>query len=175
MRKLLLAILLTSSCFPMSQAQQVRLAKVGLGMTEAELKQVLDGASPHYTDRTSSFAGKRSMLAVTEEESYLFTFANDKVVAFSLVHLLPAGQQPFLPAGQEPTLKALRDLVIMQTWTPASVNAGDTFWLSDAHGAPLSTLGTCAPTVSAAWKPSVAQKSGETPSTVGLMEPVVTN
>jgi hypothetical protein len=57
MRKLLLAILLTSSCLPTSQAQQVRLAKVGLGMTEAELKQVLDGASPHYTDRTSSFAG----------------------------------------------------------------------------------------------------------------------
>jgi hypothetical protein len=61
---------------------------------------------------------------------------SSRVAAFSLMHILPSGQQPFLAAGQEPTEKVLRDLITGQTWKPAAIQQGDTFWATDGQVLP---------------------------------------
>ena len=103
-------------------------------------------------------------------------FIDDHVAAFSVVHILPPGQQPFLPSGQEPTVSTLRNLITKQTWAPSEILGGDTWWFSDLPGAPLSKASQCTPTSGKAWLPfgSVSGvKPDETPakSTVGLMKP----
>ena len=79
------------------------------------------------------------LVAETEAESFVFTFIDGKVAAFSVMHILPPGQLPFLPPGQQPTVSILRGLITKQTWTPAEINKGDTWWFSDATGAPYPT------------------------------------
>ena len=174
MRPIALALVLATAYSVTLHAQQVRLSKVGLGMTEPELKKALVGSSPRYTERPAGADGLRSLLAVTEEESFLFSFADDKVAAFSLIHLIPPGQQPFLPPGQEPTVKVLRDLVIKQTWAPISLTRGNTFWLSDATGAPLMDTKECPVSAMTGWK-LFTGVTVQARSSVGLMKPVAEN
>ncbi len=89
-------------------------------------------------------------------------------------------QLPFLPPGQQPTVSFLRGLITKQTWTAAAINKGDTWWLSDATGAPLSNASQCHPESGEAWLPfgavSIA-KAGKPParSTEGLMKPLFTS
>ena len=86
-----------------SFAQKVKLAKVALGMSETEVKAALGSSSPHYIDQPSANPELHLLIAETADESFGFTFINDHVAAFSLMHVLSAGQQPFLKPGQEPT------------------------------------------------------------------------
>lgn len=151
-------------------SQKVKLAKISLGMTEAEVKEALAPSTPHYIDQTST-PKLRSLVAETAEESFAFTFIEGHVAAYSLMHVLPAGQQPFLAPGQEPTVKVLRDLVIGQTWKPASVDKGDTSWFSDAAGSPLLDATTCMPQSSQAWQPLGTVKGATMKTTEGLMRP----
>jgi hypothetical protein len=95
------------------------------------------------------------LVAEAEGESFAFTFIDGRVAAFSLMHILPPGQQPFLPSGQEPTVNTLRNLVIRQTWTPAEIKKGDTLWMSDASGEPLSDTLKCVPKSGNGWLPLV--------------------
>jgi len=107
-----------------------------------------------------------------------FAFIDGKAAAFSVVHLLPPGQLPFLPPGQQPTVSILRGLIAKQTWAPAEINKGDTWWFSDATGAPLSGASQCHPQSGEAWLPAgpiPSAKPGEAPErpTEGLMKPSV--
>ena len=119
-------------------AQNVKLANIALGMSEEEVKTALDSSAPFYVNQASDYPDMHYLVAETEMESHVLTLIDDKVVAFSVTHILPPGQLPFLPPGQQPTVSILRGLITKQTWNPSQINKGDTLWLSDASGAPLS-------------------------------------
>ena len=156
--------------------QNVKLAGIGLGMTEAEVKTALTASAPFYVNQPSAYPDMQYLVAETESESLAFTLIDGKVAAFSVVHFLPPGQLPFLPQGQQPTVPILRGLITRQTWDPAAINKGDTLWLSDANGAPLTSASQCAPISGTAWLPFgpvPGAKPGEPAvrSTVDLLKP----
>jgi hypothetical protein len=147
-------------------------------MNESEVKAALAPSAPYYVNQGSDSPDLHYLVAESEAESFAFTFIDGRVAAFSLMHILPPGQQPFLPPGQEPTVSTLRNLVIKQTWTPAEIKKGDTVWLSDATGAFLSDALQCAPKLGKGWLPFGPipdSKAGDPPakSMVGLMKPAL--
>src|SRR5271165_6186379 len=157
-------------------AQNVKLANIALGMSETEVKAALASNAPFYVNQASDYPDMDYLVAETEMESYAFTVIDGKAAAFSVVHILPPGQLPFLPPGQQPTVTILRGLIRKQTWTPAEINKGDTWWFSDSTGAPLSDASKCRPKSGEAWLPFgpvPSAKPGESPakSTEGLMKP----
>jgi hypothetical protein len=159
--------------------QNLKLANIALGMSEAEVKAALRSTAPFYTNQASDYTDMRYLVAETEMESYVFTLIDGKVAAFSVTHILPPGQLPFLPPGQQPTVSILRGLITKQTWTPAEINHGDTWWFSDAAGSPLPNALQCRPESREAWLPfgpMPGAKPGEPPakSTEGLMRPSFT-
>jgi hypothetical protein len=161
-------------------AQNVKLANIALGMSETEVKTALTSNAPVYFNQASDYPDMRFLIAETVMESYAFTLIDGKVAAFSVMHILPPGQLPFLPPGQQPTVPILRGLITKQTWTPAEINKGDTWWFSDATGAPLSDPSKCRPESSEAWSPFgpvASANPGEraVKSTEGLMKPSVTS
>jgi hypothetical protein len=161
---------------PIVLAQNVKLAKIALGMSEAEVKTALNADGPFYFNQASNNPDMAYLVAETAMESYAFTLIDGKVVAFSVTHILPPGQLPFLPPGQQPTVSILRGLITKQTWAPAEINKGDAWWLSDASGAPLSNTLQCRPDSGVAWLlfgPVPGAKPGEpaAKSTDGLMKP----
>jgi len=161
-------------------AQNVKLANIALGMSETEVKTALASNAPFYVNQASGYPEMHYLVAETEAESYVFTFIDDKAAGFSVVHVLSPGQLPFLPPGQQPTVSILRGLITKQTWTPAEVNKGDTWWFSDATGAPLSDPSQCRPESGEAWlpfRPAASANPGEraVKSTEGLMKPSVTS
>ena len=128
----------------------------------------------------SAYSEMRYLIAETEAESYVFTLIDGKTAAFSVVHLLAPGQLPFLPPGQQPTVAILRRLIAKQTWEPAEISKGDSWWFSDAAGAPLKDGAQCRPRSGDAWLPAGsipgAKPSEEPPkSTVGLLKPALTS
>ena len=156
--------------------QNVKLANIALGMSETEVKTALASNAPFYVNQASDYSDMHYLVAETDAESYAFTIIEDKVAAFSVVHILPPGQLPFLPPGQKPTVSILRSLIIKQTWTPSEMNKGDTLWFSDASGAPLSNALQCRPQSGEAWLPfgpvasdNLSGRSAK--STEGLMKP----
>lgn len=119
------------------------------------------------------------LVAETELESYAFMLIDGKVAAFSVMHILTAGQVPFLPPGQQPTVSVLRGLITRQTWLRAEINKGDTMWFTDASGASLSNALQCRPESGTAWLPFgpiPGAKPDEPPAklTAGLMKPSFT-
>jgi hypothetical protein len=161
-------------------AQNVKLANLSLGMSESEVKTALALNAPFYVSQASDYPDMHYLVAETEAESYVFTFIGDKAAGFSVVHALPSGQLPFLPPGQQPTVSVLRGLITKQTWTPAKINKGDTWWFSDATGVPLSDNIQCKPESSEPWLrfgPVTSANPGEraVKSTEGLMKPSVTS
>lgn len=126
-------------------SQNVKLATIVLGMNETEVRTALTSIAPFYIDQPSTHPDLRYLVAESEAESFAFTMINGKVVAFSVMYILPPGQLPFLPRGQQPTVSILRNLITKQTWAPSEVEKGDTLWLSDATGAPLSSVLHCTP------------------------------
>jgi len=160
-------------------AQSVKLANIALGMSETDVKIALTSTAPFYVNQASDYPDMHYLVAETEMESHIFTLIDDKVVAFSVTHILPPGQLPFLSPGQQPTVSILRGLISKQTWTPAEINKGDTLWFSDTSGAPLSNAIQCKPQSGEAWLPFgpvPSAKPGERPakSTEGLMKPLLT-
>jgi hypothetical protein len=118
------------------------------------------------------------LVAETEAESSVFAFIDGKVAAFSVVHILPPGQLPFLPPGQRPTVSILRSLISKETWAPTEINKGESWWFSDATGAPLSNASQCRPKSHESWLPFglvASANPDERPakSTEGLMKPSV--
>jgi len=169
-------ILLTQSAL----SQNVKLAKIALGMNETEVKTALASSAPFYINQPSDSPDLYYLVAETETESYAFTLIDGRVAGFSVMHILPPGQLPFLPPGQQPTLSILRNLITKQTWAPAEINKGDTLWFSDASGAPLANALQCRPESGEAWLPFgtvPGAKPGEPPakSTAGLMKPSLTS
>jgi len=161
-------------------AQNVKLANIALGMNETEVKTALASNAPLYANQASDYADMHYLVAETEAESYVFTFIDGKAAAFSVVHILPPGQLPFLPPGQQPTVSILRGLITKQTWTPAEINKGDTWWFGDRTGAPLSNASQCRPESIEAWLPfgpAAGANPGEraVKSTEGLMKPSFTS
>src|SRR5271166_2976676 len=149
-------------------SQNVKLAKIALGMNEAEVKTALVSSAPFYFNQPSDYTDMHYLVAEDETESYAFTLIDGRVAAFSVMHILPPNQQP--------TVSILRDLITRQTWAPAEINKGDTLWFSDASGAPLSNALQCRPESGEAWLPFgpvPGAKPGEPPakSTAGLMKP----
>jgi hypothetical protein len=149
-------------------------------MSESEVKTALTSNAPYYLDQPSAYPDMRYLVAETEAESFVFTFIDDKNAAFSVVHLLPPGQLPFLLPGQHPTVSILRGLIAKQTWAPAEINKGDTWWFSDEIGAPLRNASQCHTASVDAWLPVgpiPSAKPGESPakSTEGLMKPSITS
>jgi hypothetical protein len=171
--------LLTACLILLAQStlsQNVKLAGIALGMNETEVKTALASSAPFYFNQASDYPDMHYLVAESEAESFAFTLIDGKVAAFSVVHFLPPGQLPFLPPGQQPTVSILRNLITKQTWAPSAIDKGDTMWLSDATGAPLSNALQCAPETGVAWLPfgSVpGAKPGEPPvkSTGDLMKP----
>jgi hypothetical protein len=160
-------------------SQNVKLAKIALGMSEIEVKTALSSNAPFYINQPSDSGDLYYLVAEAETESMAFTFIDGKVAAFSVTHILPPGQLPFLPPGQQPTVPILRGLITKQTWMPAEIKMGDTWWFSDATGAPLSSASQCRPESGEAWLPFgpvPSAKAGEPPakSTEGLMKPSFT-
>jgi hypothetical protein len=156
--------------------QNVKLANIALGMNETEVKTALTSNSPVYANQASGYPEMRYLVAWTETESYAFTIVEDKVAAFSVVHILPPGQLPFLPPGQKPTVSILRSLITKQTWMPAEINKGDTWWFSDASGAQLLNTLQCKPKSGEDWLPFglvASDNLSGTPakSTEGLVKP----
>lgn len=172
--------LLIAALFVLAQpllAQNVKLAKIALGMTEADVRTALTSSAPIYIHQSSDSSDLRYLVAETELESYAFTLIDGKIAAFSVMHILPPGQLPFLPPGQQPTVSILRGLITKQTWAPSAINKGDTFWFSDASGAPLADASQCRPKSGEAWLPFgpiPSAKPDEPPvkSTAGLMKPL---
>ena len=161
-------------------AQSVKLANISLGMTETEVKTALASNAPFYVNRASDYPDMHYLVAETEAESYVFTFIDDEAAGFSVVHALPPGQLPFLPPGKQPTVSVLRGLITKQTWAPAKINKGDTWWFSDASGVPLSDDIQCKPRSGEPWLPfgpGTSTNPGEraVKSTEGLMKPSVTS
>jgi hypothetical protein len=157
-------------------SQNVKLANVSLGMSEDEVKAALVSSAPSYHPQASGFAELSYLVVETSGELYAFTFIEGHVAAFSLMHILPPGQQTFLPPGQEPTVSTLRNLVIKRTWAPAAIRKGDTLWLSDATGTPISDASQCNPKSGEEWLPFgpvQSSKPGQSApkSTEGLMKP----
>ncbi len=169
-------ILLTQSAL----SQNVKLAKIALGMNETEVKIALAPSAPFYINQPSDSSDLSYLVAETETESYAFTLIDGRVAAFSVLHILPPAQLPFLPPGQQPTVSILRNLITKQTWTPAEIRKGDTLWFSDAYGAPLANALQCRPESGEAWLPFgpvPGAKPGEAPakSIAGLMKPSLTS
>jgi hypothetical protein len=161
-------------------AQNVKLAKITLGMSETDVKSALSSNAPFYINQPSGSPELYYLVAEAETESMAFTFIDGKVAAFSVTHILPPGQLPFLPSGQQPTVSILRGLITKQTWTPAELNKGDTWWFSDTTGAPLSNASQCRPESGEAWVPFgtvPGAKAGEPPakSTERLMKPALSS
>ncbi len=161
-------------------AQNVKLAGIAVGMSETEVKAALTSTVPIYVNQASDYPVMHYLVAETEMESYAFTLIDGKVAAFSVVHFLPPGQLPFLPPGQQPTVTILRGLISKQTWTPSEIYKGDTWWFSDASGAPLSNSLQCRPESGETWLPFgpvPSSKPGEpqTKSIEGLMKPSLTS
>jgi len=161
-------------------SQNVKLAKIALGMNEAEVKTALVSSAPFYINQPSDYPDVYYLVAEDETESYASTLIDGKVAAFSVMHILPPGQLPFLPPGQQPTVSILRNLMTRQTWAPAEINKGDTLWFSDASGAALSNALECRPESDDAWLPFgpvPSAKPAEPParSTTGLMKPSLTS
>jgi hypothetical protein len=161
---------------PVVFAQNVKLAHVSLGMNEAEVKTALASSTPSYHPHGSKFADLSYLIANTEGEQYAFTMIDGRVAAFSLMHILPPGQQPFLPPGQEPTVSTLRNLIIQRTWTPTAIHKGNTFWISNSTGAPLSDATQCNLKSGEDWLPfspmQTSKPDDSAPkSTEGLMKP----
>jgi hypothetical protein len=156
--------------------QNVKLANIALGMSETEVKTALTSNTPFYVNQASDYPDMHYLVAGTEMESYVFTMIEGKVAAFSVVHILPPGQLPFLPPGQQPTVSILRGLITKQTWTPAKIAKGETWWFSDAAGAPVSNGAQCRPESREAWLPfgpvpSAKLDEHTVKSTAGLMKP----
>jgi hypothetical protein len=84
------------------------------------------------------------------------------------MHILPSGQQPFLAASQEPTEKVLRDPITGQTWKPAAIQQGDTFWASDASGTSTSNEAACRPYSGESWVPFGMLSGVREKTTTGL-------
>jgi hypothetical protein len=161
-------------------SQNVKLAKIALGMTETEVKTALSSAVPFYANQASDYPDMHYLVAETEMESYVFTLIDGKVAAFSVMHILPPGQLPFLAPGQQPTVSILRGLIAKQTWNPSEISRGDTWWFSDVSGEPVSNAQQCRPESGETWLPFgpvPSPKPGEEPakSTEGLMKPSVTS
>ncbi len=162
-------------------AQNVKLAKIALGMSETDVRAALSSNSPFYINQPSDSPDLHYLVAEAETESMAFAFIDGKVSAFSVTHILPPGQLPFLPPGQQPTVPILRGLITKQTWAPTEINKGDTWWFSDATGAPLSNASQqCRPESGDAWAPFGAvpgAKASEPPakSIEGLMKPSFTS
>jgi hypothetical protein len=157
-------------------AQNVKLAKIALGMTETEVKTALTTSAPIYIHQSSDSSDLRYLVAETEIESYAFALIDEKVAGFSVVHILPPGQLPFLDPGQQPTVSILRGLITKQTWAPSVINRGDTYWFSDTNGAPLADASQCRANSGEAWLPfgpipSVKPDDPSVKSTAGLMKP----
>jgi len=172
--KLLAALLIVVAQAAFSQS--VKLANVSLGMSETEVRAALASSTPSYHPQASQLSGLSYLIANTGGEQYAFTLIDGHLAAFSLMHVLPPGQQAFLPPGQEPTVSSLRNLIIQRTWAPATIKKGDTLWLSDAAGAPLSDDSQCKPKSGEEWipfGPMQSVKPGESApkSTEGLMKP----
>src|SRR5271168_4540440 len=161
MRKLQLITAGLSLLAPPLLAQNVKLANIALGMSESEVKTALSSNAPSYLEQPSAYPDMRYLVVETEAESYVFAFIDGKAAAFSVVHLLPPGQLPFLPPGQQPTVSILRGLIAKQTWAPAEINKGDTWWFSDATGAPLSGASQCHPKSGEAWLPFAPEPSAK--------------
>ncbi len=169
-------ILLTQAAL----SQNVRLAKIALGMNETEVKTALASSAPFYINQPSDSADLYYLVAEAETESYAFMLIDGRVAAFSVMHILPPGQLPFLAPGQQPTVSILRNLLTKQTWAPAEINKGDTLWFSDASGAPLANALQCHPESGEAWLsfgPIQGAKPGESAAkpTTGLMKPSLTS
>lgn len=157
-------------------AQNVKLANVATGMTEAEVRQALASNSPVYMQQASEFSDLYYLIAETDAESFAFTIIEGRVAAFSLTHILPPGQQSFLPQGQDPTVSTLRNLISKRTWEPAEIRRGDTLWLSNAAGMPTSDAAQCRQKHGEEWMPmgtiAASGPGREVPkSTAGLMKP----
>ncbi len=172
-----------ASLFILAQAllaQNVKLANISLGMSESEVKTALASNAAFYFSQASDYPDMHYLVAETQAESYVFTFIDDKAAGFSVVHALPPGQLPFLPPGQQPTVPILRGLISKQTWIPAKIDKGDTWWFSDASGVPLSDNIECKPESSEPWLPFgpvTSTNLGEhaVESTAGLMKPSATS
>jgi hypothetical protein len=161
-------------------SQNVKLAKIALGMNETEVKAALASSAPFYINQPSDSPELYYLVAEAETESFVFRLINGRVAAFSVVHILPPGQLPFLAPGQQPTVSTLRNLITKQTCAPAEINKGDTLWFSDASGAQLANALQCRPESGEAWLPFgtvPGAKPGEPPakSTAGLMKPSLTS
>lgn len=158
-------------------AQSVKLAKIALGMSEAEVKTALASDTPFYVDQPSAYADMHYLIAETDAESYIFTLMDGKTAAFSVVHLLPPGQLPFLPPGQLPTVAILRGLIAKQTWEPGVISKGDAWWFSDAAGAPAKDGMQCRPVSGEAWMPAGtiprSKPDGPPSPTDGLLKPSI--
>ncbi len=150
-------------------SQNVKLAKVAVGMTEAEVREALAPAGMTYVQQHSSYEELRYMLAAKDEESYAFTLIDGRVAAYSVAHILPAGSQP--------TVKTVRDSITKQTWAPVRIAGRDTYWVSDAYGAPVADETKCSPVSAVGW---IAYDASSLNSTVSgyrsiarLMKPAV--
>jgi hypothetical protein len=156
-------------------SQNVKLAKIALGMSEPEVKTALASSAPRYINQPSNSPDLSYLVAETDTESYAFTLIGGRVAGFSVMHIMPPGQLPFLPPGQKPTVSILRGLITKQTWEPSRIEKGDTWWFSDASGAPLANYSACRPRSVEAWLPfgPLPGKPGEAPakSAAGLMKP----
>jgi len=161
-------------------SQNVKLAKIALGMNETEVKTALASSAPFYINQPSDSPYLYYLVAETEPESFAFTFIDGRVAAFSVMHILPPGQLPFLAPGQQPTVSILRNLITKQIWEPAEMNKGNTLWFSDASGAPLANAVQCRPESGEAWLPFgpvPGAKPGDAPakSPADLMKPSLTS
>src|ERR1035441_1197260 len=107
-------------------SQNVKLAKIAIGMNETEVKAALASSAPFYLNQPSDFSDLYYLVAEAETESYAFTLIDGKVAAFSVTHILPPGQLPFLAPGQQPTVSILRGLITKQTCAAHETNTGDT-------------------------------------------------
>ncbi len=150
-------------------SQNVKLAKVALGMTEAEVRGALAPAGMTYVQQASSYPELRYLIAAKDEESYAFSLLDGRVAAYSVLHILPTVNPP--------TVKAVRNSITKQTWAPVRASGRDTYWLSDADGAPVADEARCSPAPAGGW---VAYDASGLSSTVsayrsigGVMKPSV--
>lgn len=149
-----------------ASSQQVKLAKVALGMTEAEVKEALAAGGQVFSEQASAFPRLRYVTAVKPDESYAFTLVDGKVAAYSVVHILSEGKQP--------PVKTVRDSITRQTWTPAYASGTETLWVSNVDGTPSSDLKQCSPAPAGGWTALDAQtanKLSNYPSAAGLLNP----
>lgn len=78
---------------------------MALGMNETEVKTALTSNAPFYVNQASDYPDMQYLIAEPGAESYAFTMIDGKVVAFSVMHILPRGQLPFcLQASNQPCL-----------------------------------------------------------------------